>query len=198
MARPRTFEETNVLADAMETFWSNGYEATSIDDLVASTGLSRSSLYQAFGSKRGLFDAAVDHYQRTRVDSMLSELEGTDAGLGAITGFFDKLAGVAEQHPERATLGCMLTNSMGELGNTDAAFPDVAFGYVDRLSGAFANALANAAERGEIDDDQTDERANVLATLALGSFVRLRGTHSGVGTRELSEAVGRMLDDWRL
>lgn len=56
MARPRAFDETLVLSQARELFASQGYNGTSIDDLVKVTGLLRGSLYKAFGSKRNLFE----------------------------------------------------------------------------------------------------------------------------------------------
>ena len=56
MARPRAFDETLVLAKAKKLFASQGYNGTSIDDLVKVTGLLRGSLYQAFGSKRNMFE----------------------------------------------------------------------------------------------------------------------------------------------
>ena len=59
MGRNRTFEEPAVVALAARQFLATGYEATSLDDLVLATGLHRGSLYQAFGSKRGLFLAAL-------------------------------------------------------------------------------------------------------------------------------------------
>ncbi|MDF7665186.1 TetR/AcrR family transcriptional regulator [Bifidobacterium sp. ESL0745] len=55
MARPRSFDEHKVLEQCREIFCMHGYDATSIDDLVAAAGLKRGSLYQAFGSKRGVF-----------------------------------------------------------------------------------------------------------------------------------------------
>ncbi|MCO6557996.1 MAG: helix-turn-helix transcriptional regulator [Bifidobacterium sp.] len=55
MARPRSFDEQLVLEQCREVFCTHGYDATSIDDLVAATELKRGSLYQAFGSKRGVF-----------------------------------------------------------------------------------------------------------------------------------------------
>ena len=59
MARPRGFDEEDVVAAAAELFLHRGYEATSVDDLVGATGLHRGSLYKAFGSKRGVFLAAL-------------------------------------------------------------------------------------------------------------------------------------------
>ncbi|WEV73053.1 TetR/AcrR family transcriptional regulator [Bifidobacterium sp. ESL0790] len=55
MARPRSFDEHQVLEQCRDVFCEHGYDATSIDDLVAATGLKRGSLYQAFGSKHGIF-----------------------------------------------------------------------------------------------------------------------------------------------
>lgn len=62
MARPREFDETAVLDSALGVFWTKGYDGTSIDDLVAATGLGRASLYGAFGDKEKLFARVADHY----------------------------------------------------------------------------------------------------------------------------------------
>jgi TetR/AcrR family transcriptional repressor of nem operon len=60
MARPRNFDETEVIRAAGETFGRLGYFGTSIDDLLEATGLLRGSLYKAFGSKRNLFVKVLD------------------------------------------------------------------------------------------------------------------------------------------
>lgn len=59
VARPRSFDEAVVVDAAARCFTELGYAATSVDDLVTATGLHRGSLYGAFGSKRGLFLAAL-------------------------------------------------------------------------------------------------------------------------------------------
>ncbi|KQQ87936.1 TetR/AcrR family transcriptional regulator [Massilia sp. Leaf139] len=59
MARPRNFSEDEVLVQAAAIFARLGYDATSIDDLLAATGLQRGSLYKAFGSKRNLFEKVL-------------------------------------------------------------------------------------------------------------------------------------------
>lgn len=61
MGRPRGFDESAVVAAAAGQFLSSGYEGTSVDDLVTASGLHRGSLYTAFGSKRGIFLAALRH-----------------------------------------------------------------------------------------------------------------------------------------
>lgn len=61
MGRPRSFDQATVLDCAVTLFARDGYEGTSIDRIVTETGLHRGSLYTTFGSKRGLFRAALRH-----------------------------------------------------------------------------------------------------------------------------------------
>jgi TetR/AcrR family transcriptional repressor of nem operon len=64
------FDPGQALASAMSLFWRKGYEATSLQDLLKATGLSKSSLYQTFGSKRALFERSLDLYRREMVARM--------------------------------------------------------------------------------------------------------------------------------
>lgn len=61
MARPRSFDQTEIIIKVAELFGRLGYNATSVDDLVSVTGLQRGSIYKAFGSKRNLFVLALAH-----------------------------------------------------------------------------------------------------------------------------------------
>ena len=60
MARPRTFDEDEVIAKAADVFGRLGFNAASIDDLLVASGLQRGSLYKAFGSKRNLFEKVLE------------------------------------------------------------------------------------------------------------------------------------------
>ena len=62
MARPREFDEGAVLDAAVLCFWAQGYEATSVKDLVEHTGITAASLYNAFGDKRAIYQKALDRY----------------------------------------------------------------------------------------------------------------------------------------
>ncbi|MEV4344899.1 helix-turn-helix domain-containing protein [Actinoplanes sp. NPDC049596] len=62
MGRPKGFDEEAAVAAAAELFARRSYDGTSVDDLVAQTGVHRGSLYKSFGSKRGLYLAALRHY----------------------------------------------------------------------------------------------------------------------------------------
>src|SRR5262244_3233124 len=92
MPRPRLFDEDEVLERAMRTFWAKGYRDTSVEDLVAVTGVRAGSLYNAFpGGKHALFLAALDRYSRLVVPVKLGELAEETAGVPEIRAYFDGL-----------------------------------------------------------------------------------------------------------
>ncbi|MEU3979380.1 helix-turn-helix domain-containing protein [Streptomyces sp. NPDC026672] len=80
MARTREFDTDAVIAAAMEAFRHTGYEGTSMRDLAEATGLGSGSLYAAFGSKEGLYLAALDLYRQRYALPLISLLRsGNDA-----------------------------------------------------------------------------------------------------------------------
>ena len=62
MPRPRSFDDDTVVERAMDAFWTYGYANTSPADLAEATGVAKGSLYNAFHSKRELFDRALARY----------------------------------------------------------------------------------------------------------------------------------------
>lgn len=84
MARKKSFNEDDILERAMNLFWKQGFHATSMQDIVQHVGLSRSSLYESFGSKQGLFDQALGNYCRTNregVKALLSNEKSVKTGI---------------------------------------------------------------------------------------------------------------------
>ena len=61
--RPRAYDPQVAIARAAEVFWKAGYAGTSLDDLVAATGMNRPSLYAAFGDKRDLYLKTLEYYR---------------------------------------------------------------------------------------------------------------------------------------
>ncbi len=68
--RPKEFDQQVALERAMKTFWANGYEATSVQDLLDAMEINRGSMYDTFGDKHALFSAAFDHYGRKFLQSL--------------------------------------------------------------------------------------------------------------------------------
>jgi TetR/AcrR family transcriptional repressor of nem operon len=108
MARPREFEEGEVLDRALHAFWSKGYEGTSVQDLVDETGLGRASLYGAFGDKEQLFKRVLAHYVE-RAGAEMSTLEDEPSALLALERLFTSWLSVT--CPKSGPRGCFLVLS---------------------------------------------------------------------------------------
>src|ERR1700752_392529 len=66
MPRPRGFDCDHVVDRAMELFWTQGYDATSVSDLTAERGVHPGSLYRTFGDKHALFLHALERYRQSQ------------------------------------------------------------------------------------------------------------------------------------
>ena len=169
MTRPREFDIDMALDQAMETFWSRGYEATSLDDLCAATGLSRSSLYTAFGSKRDLLLRSVDRYVAMRTPLIAAILAQPvpirDAFALLARKFIDQIVA----GPGRR--GCFLGNCAAELPRGDrAALARVRLGLAS-TEATFRAALARAKARGEL---ASSADVDALARYLTAGFQGLR------------------------
>jgi TetR/AcrR family transcriptional repressor of nem operon len=167
MPRPREFDEADVLAAARDEFWWRGYNATSVDDLTAATGLGKGSLYGAFGDKHGLFMLALDDYITSAMEDLRAQLR--DRSFSA----YDRLARHIRAQAkaiaaDTARRGCMMAKSAAELGATDDAVERaVARAYAD-WRGELVECIKEAQRDGAIDRKQN---AQALATTLL-SFMR--------------------------
>ena len=120
MARPRTFDEHEVVAAARDKFWERGYAATSVDDLTAATGLGKGSLYGAFGDKHTLYLRALDDY----ISSSLGEVRASlrDPKRSAYERLAGHIRGQAKALvADKDRRGCLMAKSAAELGATDDA-----------------------------------------------------------------------------
>src|SRR6185295_14348282 len=94
MARPKAFDPDTAAQEAMETFWERGYNATSVNDLLAEMGLNRGSLYGTFGDKKQLFLAALDKYQDQNV-AMIRDVLGNEEHDGSARAAIEALLNLA-------------------------------------------------------------------------------------------------------
>lgn len=166
MARPRTFNESDVVVAARDEFWSRGYAATSMEDLTAATGLGKGSLYGAFGDKHALFLRALDGYCAGAIEQIRAELR--QPGLSA----FDRLAchvrSTAASVAANGRRGCLMAKSAAELAGND----DEVARTIERTMSAWRRELADCLEAAQRDgsiDPDADPQA--LATMLL-AFLR--------------------------
>ena len=135
MGRPKTYDAEEIARKAMELFWKNGYHATSTQDLVEHMNVNRFSLYAEFGSKQGLYEAALSLYERDIVTSFFCNLEKPKAGIAEIDAQFAYVANHVQQPGVKH--GCMMCNSATERASDDSASRIVFAGHFDRMALAF-------------------------------------------------------------
>lgn len=197
--RPLEFQPAEVLESVMRLFWERGYKGTSLQDLESRTGLARSSLYNAFGSKRDLYLRAVAHYQDRLAEAMFAPLEKGRDGLDDIHRFLERLgAGLGRSlGVGPSATGCLMVNGMIEFGGKDAALTVAGDRFSERFLGAMTAALRRAAGHGEIAASTVEAKAKLLLAIAMGINVAAR---AGVPARErrgLLDAASGQVRAWR-
>ncbi len=146
MAGIRKFDAEAVLSAAAAQFWRHGYEATSIQDLEAATGLGRGSLYNAFGDKAALFGAALAHYRHHHGGAPMRHLAAADARAGVAAMLAALVARMADPALPR---GCLVTNSSLEDVAEPAVLEAVRAARAQMVE-AMAATIARAADAGQL------------------------------------------------
>jgi TetR/AcrR family transcriptional repressor of nem operon len=169
MARPRQFDHQAVLDQAMRLFWQQGYAATSIQDLVDATGVSRSSMYCSFGDKQRLFLAAVDRYVSQVSAARLERLRALGPAKAALRDYFEGMIAFAQGEGQR--LGCLLTNAAVEVAPHDAEIAATLRASLGAVEDALFDIIRRGQAQGEI---AAGKDARALARFLLGVIQGLR------------------------
>ncbi len=162
-----------MLDAALQVFWRQGYEATSLDDLTAAMGLSRSSFYSAFGSKQGVFIAALRSYSEAALQALqeLSDPKGDDPVSAMMAALAD---------PEGGPRGCMLVNCITELAPHQEEVAAIGRRHLERIEDLFARAISPD------DPEKGRDKARALSALAIGTLTLRK---SGVAPDQISSAL---------
>lgn len=169
MARPVQYDREEILDKAMQTFWDQGYCATSMATLVETTDLKPGSLYAAFESKQGLFLATLDHYGARSAAKIRAHLSEAESPLEAIDAYFDRLADDIEKR--RGKTSCFLVNTVLELSQRDAQIRKRINRHFGNIESAFVDALQDARARGEL---KAAADCGALATFLMSNIWGLR------------------------
>ena len=161
---------------ALEAFWEKGYEATSMADLTAATGLHKASLYNAFGDKEAIYFRAVDRYHET-IETRLAEMLAKHHGAEGIEAWLDALLDSCRGPLGRR--GCFAANAIAERASCDGRVKKVVAKHQQRLR----KIVQDAVEAGQADgalraDICAQELADVLWTFATGLRIAARGGES--------------------
>ncbi|MCF2711030.1 TetR/AcrR family transcriptional regulator [Schaalia hyovaginalis] len=189
MGRTATFDRRVVIARARNIFWAKGYEATAVPDLEEATGLKRSSLYHAFGSKKGLFDEAIDSYLNEKVRPLIAPLKGPATPSDALARYFRELRdGVLS---EDGRPGCLLVAAANAPVGADPVVASVIADYHAELLEAFTAGVL-AAMPG-LSAPQARSRARVLVALNISALALVR-TNPALAAADLDEALALLND----
>ncbi|TVX88248.1 TetR/AcrR family transcriptional regulator [Paenibacillus agilis] len=168
MARTREFDEEQVLHAAMQLFWEKGYEATSLSDLTARMGITRPSIYSAFGDKKELFEAALRKYTMTRASEMRTKLQSNPSVKEAFRTFFEDV--IAEEYSGGPSRGCFCINTMVELAPHDEKFEILTREHQMYLSVIFQETIERGIQSGEL---KAVADAKALAQALITSLIGL-------------------------
>ncbi len=172
IGRPREFDSDAVLDAAVNLFRQKGYGATSVSDIVEHTGLSKSSLYGAFGSKDALYEKALERYLAGHCETVEDALLNGSRGLADIDDFFFEVETQVEQQEIQ---GCLAVNTATELRTTEPAIVQLGIHHREAMRQGFVAALERAVELGEIESRLVHDMANNLVATSLGLAVMLGG-----------------------
>jgi TetR/AcrR family transcriptional repressor of nem operon len=181
MARSKAFDPDSALDRGLQLFWTRGYEATSLDDLLRGMALSKSSFYVTFGSKHEFLLASMDRYIARVVEALARDLETGDAEAAIAKAFLQLL------EPGAPVGGCFIHNCAIELAGDDAAARERVRRGLERLERGFESAIRRGQEAGHFREDCD---ARTLATFLSGNIF---GFHVQVRARSPAEHLKDVL-----
>jgi TetR/AcrR family transcriptional repressor of nem operon len=150
MSRPKEFNRTEVLERAMELFWRQGFQGTSVQDLVDHMGIGRASLYGAFGSKDGLRDESIACYVERVGSHALEALRQPASPRSVLAGFLDELLLHAERGDPRC---CLMTRTVLSSGPKDEMIRRRVAALLDQIEAALVDLLERGCGAGEFRAD---------------------------------------------
>ncbi len=192
MPAEKQFDKQAALGRALEAFWSRGFEATSMQDLVDCMGINRGSLYGTFGDKRALFLTALASYDEGR-RRMLAEYEKRFAPREAIRQVF--LAFTRDISAEGGNKGCFITNTALELAAHDAEIRGLVATAQEDLEQFFVRMIRKGKTAGEIATHiRPGEAARGLLASLLGILVLTRSRPDATLLKSVVDDAMRRLE----
>lgn len=195
MARPREFDETEVIAKAMFLFWEKGYESASLVDLERATGISKISIYNAFKDKEGLFLAALSHYHEMARQRLQQLVVGH--GVEGIERFFANMAAPPDCDSPIDN-GCLMVNTALDLRQMGEAVQEKVRVYRELIRCTFATELERSAERGELAEAKgLDEKSEYLVGALWGALATIRMAGTAAAAVPMSKVIADTVRAWR-
>lgn len=188
----KSFDEDEAVGKAMKVFWEKGFEPASMANLIAGTGITRGSLYNAFGGKEQLFVKALLKYDKDHRRALLAELEAMDDPIRAIAALFDGIVAETVADPEKK--GCFLVNTAAEIATHGEEVNRIIRNGLRELEAFLRRSLEVAQVRKQIPDSLDPEAtAKGLMAMIVGIRVLGRGVFDEAALREIATQAQRLL-----
>lgn len=194
MAKKRQFDEDNVLNLVSNFFWNHGYSAAKMDQIAELTGLTKSSLYNAFGNKEALFIKSLEFYIQQQLAPFNNPIDKSHSLSDGIKQIFNFK--FSKTNNPLLTQGCLLTNSVLELKSNDIKLHEYVIDKYEEVYTVMcnffecfitSNKVINGVSKEELTDlyitfqqglnvQSRNQRANETMHRAMNMFLRLIGT----------------------
>ena len=168
IGRPREFEIDSALDAIVEAFWHGGYKGTSVEDLMAATGLHKGSLYKAFGGKHDMFVQSLGRYV-AKIEAFHRESFAEDGSpRERLRRWFLRSADLCggEGHFQ----GCLAINTITEMETMDPEIRSVLMGYYERMLILIAETISEGKAAGEFREDLDPMAAAQALFMQMGGF----------------------------
>ncbi|GAB4442659.1 MAG: TetR/AcrR family transcriptional regulator [Rhodocyclaceae bacterium] len=186
--RPIEFDRDQAIEAAMEVFWRQGYEATSLADLLAAMGLSKSSLYQAFGSKQKLFETCLAHFRERQTARMTRALEAAPSAMAFLRQMLHGVAREARARP--CPKGCLIMNSATEFAGRDPAIARLVERGVGDFTAVFRAAIRRAQSEGDVPAARSaDTLARYIVSTISGLKTMIKAGASARSVEDIAEVA---------
>lgn len=163
MPRKAQYNLDAILSQAIDVFLEHGYHGAIMDEIIARTEFNRRGFYLEFGSKQTFLYMVLEHYQNHHLSKVIKHLE-SNQGLESINQFFNQYV----KHVKGK--GCLLINSITELGFDDQKVREIGRHYLDRLQIDFIGCLEKAMSLGQIHTNTNIESTALQLTSYVQGF----------------------------
>lgn len=183
MAGPdKQFDQLQTLGAALSVFWKQGFEATSMQDLVEHMGINRASMYQTYGNKHSLFLAALDRYIELSLAELAGMLEQHGTRLDALHALFGT---ILLRSLQGDMAGCLVNNAAVELGPHDQGIREKVRSFWQQCETLFETQLQAGIQAGELaPHSDTTQLARLLNNSLQGLLVKTKAAVEPTQIRE--------------
>ena len=193
MARPKSFNQQEVLDKALNLFWEQGYNATSIQDLVDQLGINRASIYDTWGDKRGLYLETLKAYRKKGASNFLERLRSNQSSKEIIRNFLKDVT--AEAIEDTCNKGCFLSNSASELANSDQTVFELFSDNNANMEAVLTELIKEGQDNGSISNtDAPEALARFILNTAMGLRIMSKGRKSEKSLEEVVNVALSVLD----